>query len=98
MIFTESLIDAPENVTLIQFPARPYEYPPGSGRTRIYPPTLKASWDEVFGAAGYKVQFFKGKELLTTIELNNQTFYYEYYGLSVTEGENYHVRVYSVSV
>ena len=98
VIFTESLIDAPENVTLEVVAAYPYEYPPGSGRTRIYPPTLKASWDEAFGAAGYKVQFFRGKELLTTVELDNQTFHYDYYGLSVTEGENYHLRVYSMSV
>lgn len=95
VIFTESQLGAPENVTLEFRESRPYVS--STGRAGVLPATLSAKWDKVLGAVGYRVQFFKGKELMTTIELDNTKEKYDYYSRTVVEGESYHVRVYSIS-
>jgi predicted phage tail protein len=91
VIFTESLVDAPGNVKLEFNDTDPW----GNPRPR---PIMRATWDGVLGAAGYRVQFFRGKELLTTVELSNKTFQHDYEDRDITEGENYHVRVYSITI
>ena len=98
VIFTESLINAPDDVTLEYSSSEDLSYTNRAGRLVFPPPKLRASWSPVLGAAGYKVQFFKGKELMVTAELSNKVTRYDYKGRDVKAGEKYHVRVYSISV
>lgn len=91
VIFTESLIDAPGNVTLEYVPER-------TDSLGTQPAELRAKWDEVLGATGYKVQFFRGNQLMKTEETDNFTRAANFFGRDLGEGEDYYIRVYALTM
>ena len=88
LIFTEQALEGPTNVEISVFEENGYG--------------LKASWDKVQGAGGYRVQFFNGLILLATFETEadtgtETTQSYNYNGDGVVEDGEYFTRVYALT-